>query len=38
MKNLFAAAFTLALALIALMPGTSAAKISSNHNRTLLRG
>jgi hypothetical protein len=38
MKRLMATAFALALALVTSLPGIAAAKLSGNHNSTLLRG
>lgn len=37
MKRLLISAFALALALVALLPGISAARLAGNHNRNLLR-
>jgi hypothetical protein len=36
-KKLLGCAMALALALMALLPGISAARLASNHNRTRLR-
>ena len=37
MKKLISITCALALGIIALLPGISAAKLSSNHNQTVLR-
>jgi len=37
MKRILVSAMALALALAALLPGISAAKLASNHNRTAIR-
>ncbi len=37
MRKLVVKAVAIALALAAILPGISAAKLASNHNRTLLR-
>jgi hypothetical protein len=38
MKKLFATGLALALALVSLLPALAAARLASNHNRTVLRG
>lgn len=38
MKKLFITAFALAVAVVSMLPGVCAAKLSANHNQTLLRG
>ncbi len=38
MKKTLATVIALALALVTLLPAIGAAKLASNHNRTLLRG
>jgi hypothetical protein len=37
MRRILVSAMALALALAALLPGISAAKLASNHNRSVLR-
>jgi hypothetical protein len=37
-KKLIATGLALALALVSLFPGIASAKLSANHNQTLLRG
>lgn len=37
MKKYFATIIAVALALVSLLPGISAARLSANHNQTLLR-
>ena len=37
MKKLIAMVIAVALALVSLLPGISAARIAANHNQTLLR-